>query len=137
MKKGMFVFLNILRVIAVICGAIWFFGRSEIMWTICAIVWALSMIIDTIHSIVYRRQIKWLFIVPLSYIVPAIIAGFAGLIVANMFEIVDMDMFAITIGFLASSLWNFVTDMYFYRKAVAAVKERHRYDDYYDDDYRY
>lgn len=105
------------------------------MWVICVIGWALAMIIDTIHNIVRSRQIKWLFIVPLSYIVSAIIAGFVAIIVANIFEIVDMDMFAITIGFLASSLWNFVINIRLYRKAVAAVKERHRYDDYYDDDY--
>ena len=130
MKKGLLVFVSILRILAVLCGVIYLLKGNNMFFSICLICASLLLIIETINSIAFHRQIRWLFIVPLSSIIPGIIIGIIVLFVCNGLGKDNVQLIAMTIPAVALCSWWFLADIVHYRKAKRIVEERHRYDDY-------
>ena len=135
MKKGLWIFLEILRFIAVLTGVIYIWKHNKIFFSISAVIALLVLIIETINSIVYHRQIRWLFIVPLSSLVPVIVIGTIGMVVVNTIGISDLDDAIIMGSIIVVSAFWFIFEIINHKRAKKIVKERHRYDDYYDDYY--
>lgn len=142
MKKGEFITLCILRLIAIAIGIIHFFTGSDTYSTICLLLCILILVIDTIVYIRrYEGGIKWLFKLPFitlgavgSFIIITMIVN--GIFLDGALEILSCMM----IGALIVCVWNLFASSAKHQKEKREDAARQRYYDYYDDrhdNYRY
>ena len=142
MKKGEFITLCILRLIAIAIGIIHLFTKSKMWFSICVLLCALILIIDTIVYIRrYEGGIKWLFKLPLITLPPIVSFGFIAWIVdAIFFDRALGALGEILIGVLIVCVWNLFASSARHQKEKREEAARQRYYDYYDDrhdNYRY